>query len=214
MTRAEADFVQGALAPHGKLLDAPCGNGRIACELASRGFEVTGLDATRALLDVARASSSAVAWQEGDMRDLAWTDAFDAITCMWGSFGYFSDDDNLRHLAACARALRTGGKLILDVPALDSLLGRYSTFGGGRVGDILVVEERRFDVETSRVETEWTFVKGDRAEHRRSSIRIYSLRELRAACEHAGFARIEAFGSLDRKPFAAGSRLYLLATKS
>ena len=43
---AEADFIEKHLqVSHGaKLLDVPCGNGRLAIELARRGYQLTGID--------------------------------------------------------------------------------------------------------------------------------------------------------------------------
>jgi len=45
LTRKQAEFIaqQGA-PPAGLVLDVPCGNGRIALELAKRGLQVTGVD--------------------------------------------------------------------------------------------------------------------------------------------------------------------------
>ena len=42
------------LSPGSEVLDAPCGHGRIANRVSSFGFRVTGLDASRLFLDVAR----------------------------------------------------------------------------------------------------------------------------------------------------------------
>ena len=42
------------LAPGARILDAPCGHGRIARRLAAAGMEVTGVDLTPAYLEQAR----------------------------------------------------------------------------------------------------------------------------------------------------------------
>ena len=61
-----------ALSPHSKILDVPCGHGRIAIELAARGHVVTGLDLSAD--EIARAKATArernveVDFQVGDMR--------------------------------------------------------------------------------------------------------------------------------------------------
>ena len=46
VTQEEADFIEQALAlgPEAKILDVPCGGGRLSFEMASRGYEVTGVD--------------------------------------------------------------------------------------------------------------------------------------------------------------------------
>jgi 2-polyprenyl-3-methyl-5-hydroxy-6-metoxy-1,4-benzoquinol methylase len=63
-----------------KLLDAPCGDGRLAVELAARGYEVTGVDITAAYLDRACRTASErgveLTLEERDMRDLPWSEEF------------------------------------------------------------------------------------------------------------------------------------------
>jgi cyclopropane fatty-acyl-phospholipid synthase-like methyltransferase len=58
-TRAEADFLEKSLrlAPGRRVLDVPCGDGRLALELASRGCRVTGVDISPDFLAAARASA-------------------------------------------------------------------------------------------------------------------------------------------------------------
>ena len=55
-TQEEADFVQQALglAIDAKILDVPCGGGRLSLEMASRGYRVTGVDISLPLLEAAR----------------------------------------------------------------------------------------------------------------------------------------------------------------
>jgi SAM-dependent methyltransferase len=63
----EADFV-AAYHP-ASVLDAGCGTGRVAIELARRGVDVAGLDRDAAMLAVARRAAPGVAWAEGDLAD-------------------------------------------------------------------------------------------------------------------------------------------------
>ena len=55
-TRAEADFLVKALRldPGSHLLDVPCGNGRLAFELAKRGYRVTGVDISEEFIEEAQ----------------------------------------------------------------------------------------------------------------------------------------------------------------
>jgi SAM-dependent methyltransferase len=68
----EADLVE-ALLPGGaglRVLDAGCGTGRVAIELAGRGFAVTGVDADARMLASARAKAPDQSWIEADLADL------------------------------------------------------------------------------------------------------------------------------------------------
>jgi 2-polyprenyl-3-methyl-5-hydroxy-6-metoxy-1,4-benzoquinol methylase len=61
----EADFV-AALGP-ASVLDAGCGTGRVAIELARRGIEVVGIDADASMIDTARRLAPTITWVQGDV---------------------------------------------------------------------------------------------------------------------------------------------------
>lgn len=63
----EATFVASLLAPGAAVLDAGCGTGRVALELARRGFEVVGADLDPAMLDGARAKAPGLDWRLADL---------------------------------------------------------------------------------------------------------------------------------------------------
>jgi SAM-dependent methyltransferase len=52
------------------VLDAGCGTGRVAIELARRGYDTAGVDVDPALLDRARAKAPELEWSLGDLADL------------------------------------------------------------------------------------------------------------------------------------------------
>ncbi|MGP8007251.1 MAG: class I SAM-dependent methyltransferase, partial [Acidimicrobiales bacterium] len=73
----EADFVS-ALGP-ATVLDAGCGTGRVAIELAGRGFDVVGVDLDPSMLEVARAKAPSLRWVQADLAQLALGRTFDAV---------------------------------------------------------------------------------------------------------------------------------------
>ena len=58
-TSEEVDFLVRVLnlKPGCRILDVPCGNGRLAIPLAERGYKVTGVDITTVLLQEAQSAS-------------------------------------------------------------------------------------------------------------------------------------------------------------
>ena len=74
----EADFV-AALLPSGAVLDAGCGTGRVAVELARRGYDVVGVDSDPSMLDVARRHDQA--WVLADLATLDLGRTFDLVVC-------------------------------------------------------------------------------------------------------------------------------------
>src|SRR5690242_17782973 len=65
----EADLIEWLLRSTGgtRVLDAGCGTGRVAIELAARGFSVVGLDADPSMLRVAEAKAPQLRWIESDL---------------------------------------------------------------------------------------------------------------------------------------------------
>lgn len=64
----EADLVE-SFGP-GTVLDAGCGTGRVAVELARRGIEVVGVDLDESMLETARAKAPHLAWVRADLVEL------------------------------------------------------------------------------------------------------------------------------------------------
>src|SRR6476661_7677186 len=61
----EVLFVQGYRPA--SVLDAGCGTGRVAIELARRGVDVVGVDLDAHLLDAARTKAPGLAWELADV---------------------------------------------------------------------------------------------------------------------------------------------------
>ena len=67
----EADLVAALVGPPpARVLDGGCGTGRVAIELARRGYDTVGVDVDPALLDRARAKAPDLEWHRGDLADL------------------------------------------------------------------------------------------------------------------------------------------------
>lgn len=219
-TQAQADAILELLhpAPGAKILDAPCGEGRMSIELAARGYDLTGIDITEPLLQDARKKAAErglrIRFEHGDMRQLPWQEEFDAVICWWGSFGFFDEEGNRAQAESAARALKSGGLYLIDTQILDSLLPIFQLHDWRRVGDILVLEERRWDHERGRVEADWTLVSQGTERTIHSSIRVYTFHELCELLKSSGFSSCAGYDASRREPFAFGSRrLIMVATK-
>ena len=203
-----------ALAPGARVLDVPCGHGRIALELAALGHRVSGLDACAEYLDEARRSARErgieAEFVAGDMRALPWRGEFDAALCVGNSFGYFDDDDNRAFLAAVQAALRPGGRFALSYPLVAELaLATRAWRDWHRLGEAILLSESWFDERRGRLETTYTALDlATRAplEEKHASYRVYTRAETEALLASVGFGRIE--GAPDE-----GSYL-VVATKS
>jgi SAM-dependent methyltransferase len=118
----ESTFVASALElkPGASVLDLCCGQGRHSIQLAKRGLRVTGLDLNPEYLELAKraakASKVTIETIAADMRRIPFEDKFDAIVNMYSSFGYLeSEGEDLKVLESAAKALKAGGRILLDM---------------------------------------------------------------------------------------------------
>ncbi len=220
-TRAEAVFIEKLLQlpPRTKVLDVPCGEGRLSLKLASRGYQVTGVDIALPFLEDARSKAAerglSIGWEHRDMRNLPWQAEFDGAFCFGNSFGYFDDAGNANFLKSVARALKPGARFILEANEIaETTLPEFKERFWVPVGNILFLVESRYDHVQGCIDREYTFVRDGKVETRSAIHRIYSYRELCRLLEEAGFANSEGFSSLTKEPFKLGSeRLLLVTTK-
>ena len=104
----EASFV-AAYEP-ASVLDAGCGSGRVAIELARRGIEVVGADVDPSMLATARQRGPALTWIESDLAALDLGRTFDVVV-MAGNVPIFTAPGTHAALVAgCAR--HVGGVLV------------------------------------------------------------------------------------------------------
>lgn len=99
-----------------RVLDVGCGTGALACLLAARGLEVTGVDPAGASLDVARAKPGAdrVTWVHGDATTLPPLQV-DLVTMTANVAQVFvTDEDWAGTLRAVHAALCPGGQLVFE----------------------------------------------------------------------------------------------------
>jgi SAM-dependent methyltransferase len=220
-TAAEVDQLEKLvdLRPPARILDLPCGQGRHAIELARRGYDVTGVDLSAYLLDVARGRANragvAVRWLTGDMRQPIEGETFDLITNLYTSFGYFADDaDDMAVLVAAAQMLEPGGRFVLEVVNGDRMVARFQEREWFTVGQAAVVESRQLDRGARRMVVERTVSTPSDSETSVHAIRLYSGNELATLLGAAGFARVSRYGDWSGEPLTPNSRLVVvIATK-
>ena len=115
-TERETAFVVDALGLRDgdRVLDLACGHGRHAVALAQRGMVVTGQDLNEDYLRMAREDAARAGVEietvHGDMREIPFTDEFDAVINMFTAFGYFdSEDEDVRVLRPSPTPWRAAG---------------------------------------------------------------------------------------------------------
>ena len=103
----EADFVTG-LGP-ASVLDAGCGTGRVAIELARRGVEVVGADADPSMVATALRLAPDLTWVTSDLADLDLGRRFDVVV-LAGNVPLFTPPGTRGGAGGGVRPARTGGR--------------------------------------------------------------------------------------------------------
>lgn len=135
-----------------RVLDVCAGTGRIAGPLAAAGYTVAAVDLDEAAVAAGRRRWPGVSFEAGDMRNLGrHAGTFDAVLCLWQSFGYFDEPENRRVLKGLAACLVPGGRLVLDLyhrAAVAKTAGEDRRDAGGeRVESRSRLTGRRFSVD-------------------------------------------------------------------
>ena len=123
-----------------------------------------------------------------DLRDLDYESTFDAVVFWGASFGYFEDEKNAEVLRLIFRALKPGGKLILDVPNRDFTIQTEPNQSWFQMDGCLCMDDMNLDYISSRVRVKRTMMLDDgRNLEATYSMRVYSLHELGRIMHEAGY---------------------------
>jgi SAM-dependent methyltransferase len=224
-TAKEVECIVQALSlqPGEHVLDLACGHGRHALELARCGYgPVTGLDFSPEALGQARADAKAqnlnVDFLQGDMRQLPFESAFDAIYNYFSAMFYWDDETHSQILRDVAKALKPGGRFLLETKNREDILRfphpqKSWSVGTGEVAWQL--QEYNVDLEGGYTRTdEILLMKNGETLRRYFQTRLYTLSETIQLLKEAGFTYQTAYGAADLSPYQANSpRMIVKAVK-
>jgi SAM-dependent methyltransferase len=209
-----------------RLLDAPCGYGRIARGLAQRGAVVLGVDFAASLLAEAERRRGEVpadhlTYRRHDLRDPLPDGDFDIALNIFSSLGYGTEADDVAILATLRSAVRPGGRVFIETMHRDKavMFLSQSERHAYRLEDgTLFIEEPKFDALSGRVESMWYWCGPGGSGRKRSSLRVYSATELARLLAAAGLRVESIHNGCSREPFVSAgpgmsSRLGLLAIR-
>jgi SAM-dependent methyltransferase/GNAT superfamily N-acetyltransferase len=187
------------LEPGMRVLDAPCGEGRISGRLAQRGCTVVGVDYTEPWIERGREQYPEVTFELADMRSLTYDGEFDAVVNWFTSFGYFDPQTNDDLLTRFFKALRPGGRLLIELhnPWRLQRLLRQTGGTSGYVVDkdgALLADRISYDPETRMSRTERFIVRNGRVRKLEFTLEQVPGPELANRLRRAGFAHVQLLG--------------------
>ena len=209
------------LAPGERVLDLCCGHGRHAIPLARQGLRVTGLDLNAESLEEARRSAQAEGLDlelvRGDMRRIPYDDHFDAVVNMFTSFGYLEPQEDMLVLQEVSKALKPGGRLLMDLLNREWVINNYIQDEERRAEDGTVfLEHRELDLTTSRNTVTFTIVPPDGARRQTAPlcVRLYTLTEVIGMLAQAGLAFQRVYGGFEGEDYTIDTRrMIVVATR-
>ncbi|HBZ83507.1 MULTISPECIES: class I SAM-dependent methyltransferase [Brevibacillus] len=190
----------------GRVLDLCCGSGRHSRALVRRGYEVVGVDLSPVLLQLAEEQNNdpRLSFARCDMRNIPYRDEFDIVVNLFTSFGYFSsDEENAQVIRNMAQALKTNGEVVIDYlnPAyVTSHLVPHST----KHVNGMFIEEKRWIEDGAVKKRIW--ITDDTDKEKREyleQVRLFSVEQMIAMLEQAGFGQIQVFGNYQFEPYIA-----------
>ena len=138
-TRQEADFLEAAFAKHARparsrrLLEPACGSGRLALEMAGRGWNVNGFDGNAHMIAFAKERLAAAGlkarlwedWMQSFELPKGVKGGFDLAHCLVSTFKYLhTEKDAAECLRRVAATLRSGGLFFLGLHLTDYEAGK------------------------------------------------------------------------------------------
>jgi SAM-dependent methyltransferase len=181
--------------------------------MAKKGFNVVGVDVSRAFLEDARRKAEEnhvkglVTFVEGDVRKLkrivgSVSKPFDVIVNAWTSIGFYSQEDDLSVFKQARELSREGAILfITETMHTEYLSIKFAPTSYTELDDVVMLENRKFDPTNGRVNSSWIFYRKqgedlkyiDRVEIEHH---VYSLSELCSLLRKAGWEPMAHYGSL------------------
>jgi SAM-dependent methyltransferase len=213
----------------GQVLELGCGSGRVCLALAGAGYEVTGIDTSAALLDLARSRARArdlsarVRLEHVDVRDLTFDARFAlAIYPLNGFLHLLTTADQLTALRSIGRALLPGGVLVLALPNPHAvlapqadgqvLLRRRFTTAEGLPATCCTVSQTDLAAQRQRLTLLYDETGADGALRRTTAeteLRFVYRYEMALLIERAGLAVDGVYGSYDLDPYEAEGEIML-----
>jgi len=157
-----ADYIEGIFSILGvrpeDILELACGTGTLALELARRGYNVSGTDASEAMIMIARQKACEIGiqvrFERMDMRYINTSKQFSAVLCLYDSINYLRTEEELRKtLEGVSSILHPGGLFIFDICTEANSLRHFRDIREAGKGDGFLYQRHSFYDPASKIHT-------------------------------------------------------------
>ena len=214
------------LNPGCRLLDAPCGWGRLSRRLALLGAMVLGVDQSETLLTEAEAQRGDLPMEQlrylrHDLRKSIPEKGFDVACNIFTSFGYGTEEEDIATFRTLRDALRPGGRVIVETNHRDlmcAFISRGSKLSMRLPDGTLFIDEADFDAISGVASLNWYWSGPAGSGEKHAKWRCYTPTQIVGLLERAGLRLLGAYQGLSKTPYKAqgpeaGGRLALIAVR-
>jgi SAM-dependent methyltransferase len=187
------------LEPGAAVLDVCCGSGRVSAGLLARGFQVTAIDASGAMLALAQRTARGADFICADISGVELPRRFAAALSTFNSLAHvYTLEDLTRAFSSVRRSLTAGGMWLFDLTSEEAYVARWH-------GSFVMLDGREcgivrpsYDRASKMARNDVTVFERNGSEiWRRSDIRIfqkcYTAEEVRRALIDAGFLSVATY---------------------
>lgn len=206
----ELEFYLSYAAPGMRVLEPLCGSGRFLIPFARRGFDITGIDLSKEMLDKLEEKSPGAKTLLADLTRCPHIGPFDYIFVPSGSMSLFTNDEACRQALTAIRAMMApDGVFVFSVDTVNSIrhskepvLDACVDMGRGRT--LTLKSTYDFD-EKARVLLApglYELKEGDSlllSETMDFRIRLYEVGEMERILGEVGFSSVRAYSSFDKE---------------
>lgn len=208
------------LAPDSKVLDAGCGLGRIAVELAALGLDVTGVDIIQSELDAARDSAEAEGVEltliNQDLRTFHAKNQFDCAVNLYTSFGYCDTvEEDMQILRNIADSVKPDGTFIMECTSRETAILYWTPGEEFERAGYRVVTHFEVVGAWEGLKSQWTLYplqknqKQPVVDHTFIQ-RLYPATFLRNKLLEFGFSKADVYGDFDHSPYDEHARTMII----
>jgi len=205
-----------ALKKGSRVLDLACGRGRHAVELHGLGYEVVGIDISEdSIEDARKLETDGLEFYVHDMRNLYWSEHFDAVVNLFTSFGYFhSKEDDQRTMNAVADVLKPGGYFVLDFFNVNKVMAEMVNAEEKSIDGVRFIIDRQ--LRGTVIEKSIQVIDGETGLLFKEEVDALTLTNFQGYLEQAGLQLEAVFGDYVLGPFDEqnSDRLILVARKT
>lgn len=205
------------LEPGTSVLDICCGTGRVSAGLLARGFRVTAVDASAAMLSLARVNAPGAAIISSDISNIRLPQRFDAAVSTFNSLAHlYTREDLTRAFSAVRRALVPGGRWLFDLTTEQGYREWWR-------GSFIMLDERECGIVRPSYDPSSRMARNDVTVFQRNGTELwhrtdhtifqkcYAIDEVLRALIDAGFAAVATYDAASVGMTGEHGRVFFLA---